>query len=108
MGWVSRDCCETPLACVWGGGGGYNGREPIADGADREDSMQGQHSNQSSFFGLIYEDLVPADHLLRKLAAAVDFGFVSALVSDCYCPDNGRPSWDPLVLFKVGFLQFLY
>jgi len=45
---------------------------------------------------------------LRKLAAAVDFSFVSDLVRDCYCPDNGRPSWDPLVLFKVVFLQFLY
>jgi len=70
--------------------------------------MQGEHSSQNSFFGMIYEDLVPADHLLRKLAAAVDFGFVSDLVSDCYWPDNGRPSWDPLVLFKAVFLQFLY
>jgi IS5 family transposase len=69
--------------------------------------MQGQHSKQSSFFDMIY-DLSPADHLLCKLAAAVDFGFVSDLVSDCYCPDNGRPSWDPLILFKVVFLQFLY
>lgn len=57
---------------------------------------------------MIYEDLIPTDHLLRRLAAAVDFSFVSALVHDCYCPDNGRPSWDPLVLFKVVFLQFLY
>ena len=70
--------------------------------------MQGEHSNQNSFFGMIYEDLVPKDHLLRQLAAAVDLGFVSELVSDCYCPDNGRPSWDPLVLFKAVFLQFLY
>ena len=36
----------------------------------------------------------------------MDFGFVSHLVSDCYCPDNGRPSWDPLVLFKAVFLLF--
>ena len=70
--------------------------------------MQGEHGSQSSFFGMIYEDLVPADHVLRNLAAAVDFGFVSDLVSDCYCPDNGPPSWDPLVLFKAVFLQFLY
>ncbi len=70
--------------------------------------MQGKHSSQSSFFGIIYEELIPGDHLLRKLAAAVDFSFVSELVGDCYCPDNGRPSWDPLVLFKVVFLQFLY
>jgi len=54
--------------------------------------MQGEHSSQNSFFGMIYEDLVPADHLLCKLAAAVDFGFVSDLVSNCYCPDNGHPS----------------
>ena len=70
------------------------------------------NSSQASFFGLSYEDLVPEDacllpdHLLRGLAGAVDFGFVSDLVSDCYCPDNGRPSWDPLVLFKVGCLLF--
>jgi len=70
--------------------------------------MQGQHSKQSSFFGMIYDELIPADHLLCKLAAAVDLSFVSKTVSDCYCPDNGRPSWDPLVLFKVVFLQFLY
>ncbi len=69
--------------------------------------MQGEHSIQSSFFGMIYEDLLPADHLLRKLGTVVDFSFVSQLVRDWYCPDNGRPSWDPLVLFEVVFLQFL-
>ena len=70
--------------------------------------MQGPHSSPSSFFGLLYERLVPPDHLLRRIAAAVDLSFVTELVSDCYCPDNGRPSWDPWVLFKVVFLQFLY
>jgi len=53
--------------------------------------MQGEHSSQNSFFGMIYEELIPADHLLCKLAAMVDFSLVSELVSDCYCPDNGRP-----------------
>ena len=51
--------------------------------------MQGEYSSQSSFFGMIYEDLIPADHLLRKLAVAVDLSFVAKLVSDCYCPDKG-------------------
>jgi len=27
--------------------------------------MQGQHNNQSSFFGMIYEELIPAAHLLH-------------------------------------------
>jgi hypothetical protein len=29
--------------------------------------MQGQHSTQSGFFGLIYDRVVPADHLLRRV-----------------------------------------
>jgi hypothetical protein len=70
--------------------------------------MQGRQSGQASFHAMIYEELIPADHLLRRLSAAVDFSFVSDPVSDCYCPDNGRPSCDPLVLFKAVFLQFLY
>ena len=39
---------------------------------------------------MIHEELIPADHLLCKLAAAVDLSFVSETLSDCYCPDNGR------------------
>lgn len=76
----------------------------IAVSIAREGGMQGQ---QISFFAIIYEELIPADHLLRRLSAAVDFSFVPDLVSDCYCPDNGRPSCDPLALFKMVFWQFL-
>ncbi len=61
--------------------------------------MQGQHSRQSSYFGMIYAELAAPEHLLRRIAATVDFAFVSELVGACYCPDTGRPSWDPLVLF---------
>ena len=28
--------------------------------------MQGEHTIQASFFGMIYENLIPADHVLRK------------------------------------------
>ncbi len=84
--YASRDCCTTPLTFS---GGGYNDGGVAVGSADWEGTMQGEHSSQNSFFGMIYEELVPADHLLRKLAAAVDFGFVSDLVSDCYCPDKG-------------------
>lgn len=70
--------------------------------------MQGHHDPQQSFHAGIYELVIPSDHLLRKIADTVDFDFVGELVSDAYCADNGRPSWDPVVLFKVVFLQFLY
>ena len=51
-------------------------------------SMQGEHSSQNSFFGMVCEDLIPADHLLRKLSAAVGLSFVSELFSDCYYADR--------------------
>ncbi len=70
--------------------------------------MQGQHDGQQSFLGMSYEELIPSDHLLGKIAQAVDFEFVGELVSECYCADNGRVSWDSVGLSKVVFLQFLH
>jgi len=37
---------------------------------------------------MIYEEPSPAEHLLRKLSAAVDLSFVWETVGDCYCPDT--------------------
>ena len=47
------------------------------------------------------ESLVPAEHLLRKIDAAVDFNRVYEMVEALYSEDNGRPSVDPVVLFKM-------
>ncbi len=41
--------------------------------------------------------LVPNNHLLRKIDAAVDFTHIYDLVEDLYCEDNDRPSCDPVV-----------
>lgn len=41
------------------------------------------------------ESLVPANHLLRKIDAAVDFDKIYDMVEPLYCADNGRPSVDP-------------
>ena len=54
------------------------------------------------------DDLVPADHLLRKIDRAVDFTKIYEFVEDLYCPDNGRPSIDPIVLFKMVLIQHLF
>ena len=42
------------------------------------------------------EDLVPKDHLLRKIEAAVEFDKIYEMVEELYCEDNGRPSIDPV------------
>ena len=54
------------------------------------------------------EDLVPKDHLLRKIDAAVDFTKIYEIVEDLYCQNNGRPSTDHVVLFKAAIIQHLY
>ena len=52
--------------------------------------------------------LVPQDHLLRKIDQAVEFDRLYEMVEPLYCEDNGRPSVDPVVLFKMVLIQHLY
>lgn len=54
------------------------------------------------------DQLVPENHLVRKLEAAISFDFIYDLVSDKYCMDNGRPSIDPVVLFKIVLIQYTF
>jgi transposase len=54
------------------------------------------------------EELVPKDHLLRKIDRVIDFGFIRDRVKGLYCADNGRPAIDPVVLFKMLFIGYLY
>jgi len=84
---LAQDYCNTLLTLR---GGGVKYVNSIAISVDRENGMQGQQSSQSSFVAMIYEELIPSNHLLRWLSPAVDFSSVPDLVSDCYSPDNGR------------------
>ncbi|NUU98986.1 transposase [Marinitoga sp. 1154] len=54
------------------------------------------------------EDLVPEDHLVRKIEAAINFDFIYKLVEDKYSQDNGRPSIDPVVLIKIVLIQYIF
>jgi len=54
------------------------------------------------------DDLVPKNHILRDIDSAIDFGFIHETVQDLYCADNGRPSIDPIVLFKIVLLQYTF
>jgi hypothetical protein len=37
-------------------------------------------------------ELVPEDHILRRVDRVLDLGWLRDEVADCYCADNGRPS----------------
>lgn len=54
------------------------------------------------------ENLVPEEHLLRKIEKAINFEKIYEFVEDLYCLDNGRPSIDPVILFKMVLIQHLY
>ncbi|SFM37889.1 Transposase [Psychrobacillus psychrodurans] len=53
------------------------------------------------------DELIPQDHLVRKLEATIDFSFIYPLVEPLYST-FGRPSIDPVVLFKMTFVQYLF
>lgn len=71
--------------------------------------MMGKHSNESrnqiTFISL--DDLVPSDHLVRKIEKAIDFNFIYELVEDLYST-TGKVSIDPVVLIKISFIQYMF
>ena len=62
---------------------------------------------QSEILMTTMEELVPQDSLFRKIDKYIDFTFIYDEVKNLYCKDNGRPSIDPVVLFKIVFIQAL-
>ena len=57
---------------------------------------------------LCIDELVPKDHLVRQIDAALDFSFIYNEVRDLYADEIGRPSIDPVVLFKLPIIQYLF
>lgn len=55
------------------------------------------------------EDLVPKDHILREIDAAIDFNFIYDEVKGMYSDfDVGRPGIDPVSLFKIVMVQYIF
>lgn len=70
--------------------------------------MMGQRDFEAKlYYQLSLDRLVPQDHLLRRIAAAVDFSFVRPLCRPFYS-HTGQPSVDPVVIFKMLLLGYLY
>ena len=71
--------------------------------------MLREHDNKQLGMEFVcIEELVPKEHLLRKIDRVIDFDFIREKVRDLYCADNGRPAVDPVVLFKMLFLGYLF
>lgn len=71
--------------------------------------MLGKISKQKDFFdSYVYENLLPAGHILLDIKEQIDFSFVEQETKDLYDNQLGRPSYPPEVLFKILFLEFYY
>ena len=62
---------------------------------------------QSEIVFMTLEEMVPKESIFRKIDKYIDFTFIYEEVKELYCENNGRPSIDPVVLFKIIFIQAL-
>lgn len=54
------------------------------------------------------EQLVPQDHILRRIEEAIDFSFIRERMEPFYCKDNGRPAIDPVLIFKMLLIGYMF
>lgn len=55
------------------------------------------------------EDLVPKDHLLKKIDRTINFDFIDEKVKGLYSEaERGKPEIDLVSLFKIVLIQHLY
>jgi len=65
-------------------------------------------ANREQIEFLSLDQLVPEDHLVRKLENAIEWSFIYDIVEDKYSEDNGRPSLDPVTLIKLPVLEYMF
>ncbi|HLF77336.1 MAG TPA: transposase [Dehalococcoidia bacterium] len=69
--------------------------------------MNDHQFDEKLYYNLSLTRLIPGDHLLRLIANAVDFSFIRRLCRPYYS-HTGRPSIDPVVLFKMLLVGYLH
>lgn len=68
--------------------------------------MMGRRSGQIGMQIVNIEQMIPRDHLLWKIEMMVGFGFIYELLAPYY-PTYGRPSVDPVSMFKMLLVGYL-
>ena len=69
--------------------------------------MMGRQSRQTAMIFVDIESLIPETNLLRKIERMVSFDFIYDLLAPYY-PATGRPSVDPVSMFKMLLIGYLY
>ena len=64
-------------------------------------------NDRSDVKNISLDDLVPKNHLIRKIDKAIDLSFIRDKVSHLY-GNTGVKSIDPVVLFKIIMIQYIF
>lgn len=68
-----------------------------------------RQEKQGQLHILCIDDLVPKNHILRDIDKAIDFSFIYDEVKGMYSDfDGGRPGIDPVSLFKIVMIQYIF
>ncbi|MDQ0901075.1 IS1182 family transposase [Paenibacillus sp. V4I7] len=71
--------------------------------------LHSDKENPQMSYEMVYlDELVPDNHLVRLLQRHIDFSFITDKVKDYYHPTHGRPSIDPIRLFKMMLIGYLF
>src|SRR6187455_1450804 len=70
--------------------------------------MMGLNQDQGQlFYSFCLEDVVPADHRVREIAAVLDLSWVHGELAPYYSP-LGRPSIDPVLMIRMLILGYVF
>jgi transposase len=70
--------------------------------------MKGRQNPQPALFACVrLEQMIPPDHILRRIQQAIDFSFIDRLAGGLYSP-TGRPSVPPQVLVRMLVIGYLH
>lgn len=71
--------------------------------------MQGKlQSTEQSSVAFDFDSFIPKDHLLKKIDKIIDLNFIRKITEPCYCSNNGRPSIDPELFFRMLIIGYLH
>src|SRR3989440_9934995 len=75
----------------------------------RRRAMMGRlnHDQGQLFYSFSLDEVVPDDHLVRKIAAVLDLSWVRAELAPHY-PNNGRPSIDPELMIRMLIIGYVF
>ncbi|HPV15712.1 MAG TPA: transposase [Candidatus Cloacimonadota bacterium] len=67
-----------------------------------------ESTKRDKLMWVMIEELVPQDHPLRKIEKAIDFSFIRERMRPFYSKNKGRPAIDPVVLFKMLLIGYMF